>query len=470
MENFATRANAKTVPISALSKSAYKAWLKRQSKLTQGWLKSTKFSPDAGKIALVPARDGGLARVVLGLGKPSSDPAQAAMWSYAALPAKLPKGRYELDAELAPADAYAAALGWAYGTYRFDRYRTKSKAIGASLVWPKGVDRKAVARARDAVFLARDLVSTPAADLGPAELAETVEALAQTYGAEVSTIVGEDLLDANYPAIYAVGKGVGAGSHRAPRLIDLRWGDEDAPKLSLVGKGVVFDSGGLDLKSAAGMKLMKKDMGGAASAIALAHMVMDAKLPVRLRLLVPAVENAISGDAFRPLDVLETRKGLTVEVGNTDAEGRLILCDALAEADSEEPDLLIDFATLTGAARIALGTELPALFSTDDEVAAAILAAGLDTADPLWRMPLFRSYRRHLDSRVADINNIASVGQGGAITAALFLQEFVSSKTNWVHIDTMAFNIHSRPGRPYGGEAFGVRALAEMLARRYAGV
>jgi leucyl aminopeptidase len=465
MDNFSTRANAKTIPIVPLTRSAYKNWVKGQAKVTQAWLKSTAYKAEAGQIALVPGRDGSLSRVVLGLGKPTRDPAKAALWSFAALPTKLPKGRYQLDGKLDAETAHDAALGWALGTYRFDRYKTKNSKRLPSLVWPTGVDRKAVARARNATFLGRDLISTPAADLGPQELAEQASALAAQFGGEVVTTVGEDLLAANYPTIYAVGK----GCCRLPRLIDIRWGDEDAPKLSLVGKGVVFDSGGLDLKSTAGMKLMKKDMGGAASVLALAQMIMDAKLPVRLRVLVPAAENAISDSAYHPLDVLETRKGITVEVGNTDAEGRLVLCDALAEADAEEPDLLIDFATLTGAARIALGTELPAMFSTDDEVAAAILEAGADTIDPLWRMPLFRSYRRHLDSRVADINNIASVSQGGAITAALFLQEFVSSKTKWVHVDTMAYNLHARPGRPAGGEIMGVRGMFEMLRRRYAG-
>jgi leucyl aminopeptidase len=330
-------------------------------------------------------------------------------------------------------------------------------------VWPKGVNREAVLRTQQATALGRDLITTPAGDLGPAELAEQAEQVAERFGAEVTTIVGEDLITANYPAIYAVGK----GSPRAPRLVDIRWGDPSAPKLSLIGKGVVFDTGGLDLKPSSGMKTMKKDMGGAASVLALAYMIMDAQLPVRLRVLLPIVENAISGDAYHPLDVLQTRKGITIEIGNTDAEGRLILCDAIFEADSEQPDLLIDYATLTGAARVALGTELPAMFSNDDEVADSIISAGIGTVDPLWRLPLFRGYRRHLDSRVADINNIASVSEGGAITAALFLQEFVSSATKWVHIDTMAYNLVSRAGRPAGGEIMGVRAVFEMLLRRY---
>jgi leucyl aminopeptidase len=275
--------------------------------------------------------------------------------------------------------------------------------------------------------------------------------------------VGDALLKNNYPAIHAVGR----ASDRKPRLIDLSWGNAKAKKLTLIGKGVCFDSGGLDLKNPGGMKLMKKDMGGAASVLALAHMVMDAKLNVRLRVLIPAVENSVSGDAYRPLDVIQTRKGLSVEIGNTDAEGRVVLCDALAEADDENPDLIVDFATLTGAARVALGTELPALFCNDDDVAQALLDSGNEVNDPLWRLPLFRAYRRHLDSRVADINNMSSVGQGGAITAALYLQEFISRRQKWMHIDTMAWNSQARPGRPIGGDVQGVRACFDMLARRY---
>jgi leucyl aminopeptidase len=468
MDHFAAKANAKTIPIVALTSKAYKDWHKRQPKGTQAWLDTTEFKPEAGNVTLLPGKDGAVSKVVLGLGTPSSDPGndpnKAALWAYAALPGKLPKGRYEFEGELAASEANDAALGWALATYSFDRYLRKPKSF-PTLVWPKHADRKAVERTRNATFLARDLVNTPAADLGPAEFVEQAAIVAGKFGAELEVTVGQDLISANYPAIYAVGQ----GSPREPRLIDMRWGDEDAPKLTLVGKGVVFDTGGLDLKNSAGMKLMKKDMGGAATVLGLAQMIMDAELPVRLRVLIPTVENSISGTAYRPLDVLKTRKGITIEVGNTDAEGRLILCDALAEADSEKPDLLIDFATLTGAARVALGTELPALFANDDQLAIAILEAGTATVDPLWRLPLFHSYRRHLDSKVADINNIANIAQGGAITAALFLNEFVSSKTPWAHIDTMAFNLAAKPGRPAGGEVFGMRAMFEMLRRRYAG-
>ncbi len=465
MDNFATRSNAKTIPITALSRSAFKRWLADQPKATQTWLKTTEFEPDAGNVALLPGRDGALAHVVLGLGNTSDTDVGARTWAYAALPGKLPKARYQLDNDQNPAEAEAAAIGWALATYHFGRYRSEAKHF-PTLVWPRGVDRAAVERARDATFLVRDLINTPAADLGPAELAEQATTLATQHGASVEVIVGEDLLAQNYPAIYAVGKGC---HHREPRLVDIRWGDEDAPKLSLVGKGVVFDTGGLDIKTSGGMKLMKKDMGGAAHVLGLAHMIMDANLPVRLRVLLPIVENSVSNTSYHPLDVLDTRKGITIEVGNTDAEGRLILSDALFEADSEQPDLLIDFATLTGAARVALGTDLPALFSTDDQVAQAIIAAGEAIDDPLWRMPLFRGYRRQLDSRVADICNISSSPHGGAITAALFLQEFVGKQTRWVHIDVMAWNMSSRSGRPTGGDAMGMRAMFRMLQERYGG-
>ncbi|MEM9457307.1 MAG: leucyl aminopeptidase family protein [Myxococcota bacterium] len=453
---FASRPNARTIPVSALTTKDYRTWVRSQSKMTTTWLKSLQFRPDPGKVALIPGRDGSLARVVLGLGS-SPD-----LWTFAGLRDRLPRGRYRFDG-LATEHADGAALAWALANYRFCRYVDRQDKNSPILVWPSGADRAGVQRAQEAITLGRDLINTAAGDLGPGELAEAVEGLAERHGGECTVITGEDLLAHDYPAIHAVGR----AASRPPRLADLRWGDPEAPRLTLVGKGVCFDSGGLDLKSASGMKLMKKDMGGAASVLALAHMIMDAQLPVRLRVLVPTVENAISGDAYRPGDVLQTRKGITVEVGNTDAEGRLIMCDAIAEACREQPDLLVDFATLTGAARIALGTELPALFSNDDAFAHEVLAAGHQHRDPLWRMPLHQDYRRHLDSRIADINNIANIGQGGAITAALFLQEFVSDDQAWAHVDTMGWNSSNRPGRPAGGEVFGVRAFFAALQARY---
>ncbi len=306
----------------------------------------------------------------------------------------------------------------------------------------------------EAIGLVRDLVNTPAADMGPAQLAEAARDLAKRHRGKCTVLVGDTLLKRNYPAVHAVGR----AAAEEPRLIDLRWGSK-GPKVTLVGKGVCFDSGGLDLKPAAGMKLMKKDMGCAAHVLGLASLIMAEKLPLQLRVLVPAVENAVSGNAFRPLDVLQTRKGLTVEVGNTDAEGRLVLCDALAEADSEKPDLLIDFATLTGAARVALGPDLPAMFCNDDKLAGLILRHGAVEGDPVWRLPLHKGYRPGLESKVADLNNISNSPYGGAITAALFLENFVSPGTRWAHFDIMAWNVATRPGRPEGGEAMGLRAV-----------
>jgi len=457
LAHFAARATKTSIPITALHKSGYKKWLNKQPKYVQTWLKARDFRAKPGNWVTVPTRDGKVGRVVLGLSKvPSS-------WDFAGLPARLPKGRYFIDDPLDADAATRAAIGWSLATYEFTRYRD-SKATFASLVWPDACDRAQVERTVTALRLGRDLINTPAGDLGPEQLAAEAKALAKSHGAKFSVIVGQKLLEQNYPAVHAVGR----AAEQAPRLIDLRWGDETHPKVTLVGKGVCFDSGGLDLKTPAGMKLMKKDMGGAATVLALAHMIMHAELPVRLRVLVPAVENAVSGNAFHPLDVLPTRKGITVEVGNTDAEGRLILCDALAEADTESPDLLIDFATLTGAARVALGTELPALFTDDDDLAEALYEAGKRQEDPMWRLPLHRPYRRFLDSRVADINNIASVPQGGAITAALFLNEFVDAKTTWVHVDTMGWYTSARPGRPVGGEVFAIRAFFDVIAGRYA--
>ena len=356
-------------------------------------------------------------------------------------------------------------LAWALAHYRFTRYRGADDGddAPACLCLSEDLDGAALGAAVKGSFLARDLINTPASDMGPAELADAALALAAEYGGTGTVIVGDDLLAANYPAIHAVGR----ASTRAPRLIDLRWGAGDAPRLTLVGKGVCFDTGGLDLKAAAGMLKMKKDMGGAATVLGLAAMVMAAELPVQLRVLIPAVENAVAGNAYRPGDILETRKGLTVEVGNTDAEGRLVLCDALAEADGESPDLIIDIATLTGAARVALGPDLPAFFTGSDQVAAALLQAGQDQDDPCWRLPLFAPYGERLKSKVADYNNVSDGPFAGAITAALFLQAFVSDPDRWLHIDSYGWNDKDRPGRPAGGEGLAMRALFAMLVERF---
>ena len=461
MPKYLTTRAAGAVPILALAADELKAWLKAQPPEVKAWVDSLRFTAKAGRHCLLPGADGALARVLVGV-----DPADGP-YAYAGLPAVLPMGRYRLEAVDGSAglrgQANEAALGWALGSYAFGRYRKPREF--ASLAWPKGVDRGAVARTAQATRLVRDLINTPAGDMGPGELAAAARRLAKAHGARLSVIVGDALLKHNYPAVHAVGR----ASEKAPRLIDLRWGKK-GPKVTLVGKGVCFDSGGLDLKTAAGMKLMKKDMGGAAHVLGLAAMVMDAGLPLRLRVLVPAVENSVAGNAFRPLDVLKTRKGLTVEVGNTDAEGRLILSDALAEACRDKPDLLIDFATLTGAARVALGTGLPALFCNDEALAQGLLAEGLAQHDPLWRLPLHQPYRKGLESQVADLNNISDAPFGGAITAALFLEAFVAAGVPWAHFDLMAWNLRAGPGRPQGGEAMGLRAaygaIEQMVKKR----
>ena len=449
------------LPILAFGKPAFKKWLEAQPAGRRGWVTAAGFTAEPGSVCLLPDDKGAIEAALFGWDKED-------FWSWAALPAKLPAGAWRIDAALTPAQADSAALAWGLANYEFRRYKSAAKAEQPKprLSWPAAAGREAVLRLLSSIGLARDLVNTPANDMGPEELAAVAGGLAHKHGAEIRIVVGDALLAENYPTIHAVGRA--AAAHRAPRLIDLRWGDPAHPKLTLVGKGVCFDSGGLDLKPASGMKIMKKDMGGAAVGLGLADAIMDAKLPVRLRLLVPAVENAVSGDAFRPLDIIKTRKGLTVEIGNTDAEGRLILCDALAEADGEKPDLLLNFATLTGAARTALGPDLPALFTRHDTLADQLLKAGTQTHDPLWRLPLWAPYRRMLDSKIADINNASDNPHAGAITAGLFLAEFVSPQTEWAHLDLFAWNPSARPGRPEGGEAMALRALYAAILQRYA--
>jgi leucyl aminopeptidase len=374
----------------------------------------------------------------------------------------LPEGAYRLDLAAHDGTATDAALGWALGSYGFHAYK-KPKRAAANLVWPRDADQDEVERLAHSVFLVRNLINTPAEDMGPAQLADAVQAVATAHGATLRIITGDELLSQNFPTIHLVGR----ASPREPRLIDLRWGDEKGPKVTLVGKGVCFDTGGLDLKTHEGMLEMKKDMGGAAVTLGLANALMAAGAPIRLRLLIPAVENSVAGNAMRPRDIVRTRSGKTVEIGNTDAEGRLILCDALFEADSERPDLLIDCATLTGAARVALGPELQALFCDDDALANGLLQSGQNVGDPLWRLPLWRAYRKEIDGKCADLNNVAHSGFAGAIIAALYLAEFVSPSTRWAHIDMMASNVKARPGRPEGGEATGLRALYAFIRQRY---
>ncbi|ARJ64900.1 leucyl aminopeptidase [Magnetospirillum sp. ME-1] len=448
----------------ALRKGELAGWLDGQPEGVRRWVDQSGFKAESGAVCLLPGENGVLAAVLAGL-PDEDDP-----WAFAHFPAKLPARAYRLSRPLSAADSGRAALAWALSAYSFDRYKARKgpKQGGLPrLVWPEGADRARVARDVEAFALVRDLINTPASDMGPAELAAAADALAARFGAKCRVIVGDGLLAENYPAIHAVGRG--AAQNRRPRLIDLRWGDELAPKVTLVGKGVCFDTGGLDLKPSSNMKLMKKDMGGAAHVLGLAAMIMAAGLKLRLRVLIPAVENSVSGESMRPLDVLSTRKGLTVEVGNTDAEGRLILADALAEAAAEKPALLIDIATLTGAARSALGTDLPALFSNNDLLASDLLRNGEAEGEPLWRLPLHKPYRRMIESKVADLCNATDSPHAGAITAALFLQEFVEPDIIWAHLDIMAWNGAPRPGRPEGGEALALRALFATIAQRVSG-
>ena len=454
---FRDKAARSTVPVTPVETAVFASWLKKEPAEIQGWVKSSGFGAKPGQISLVAGTDGTLARVLLGVENHDG------FWDYACLPTALPAGSYRIDARMGVAGATAAATGWALGGYRFERYKSAKGGKLPTLVWPARADKARVSAMADSISLVRDLINTPAEDMGPSQLAAEARSLSRQYKAEIRVVTGDALLKQNYPTIHAVGR----ASDDPPRLIDLRWGRKSDPRVTLVGKGVCFDTGGLDLKPAAGMLRMKKDMGGGAHALGLANLIMALKLRVRLRVLVPAVENNVSGNAFRPLDVIKTRKGITVEIGNTDAEGRLVLCDALADADSENPDMIIDFATLTGAARVALGTDLPALFTNNDELANDLAKAGESVNDPMWRLPLWRPYRQMLDSKVADINNVSEGGFGGAITAALYLQEFVRDTTPWAHFDIMAWNISGKPGRPAGGDAQSLRAVFEMLEKRY---
>ncbi len=444
------------VPVSVFDKESLETWLAGQESRIRAWVDSSGFEAKAGAVCPVPGAAGSVERILCGRDDDTPD-----IWRIAALPERLPPGDYAFDSGADPAQA---ALGWMLGAYRFDRYKTAEKKARPFLGLPGGIARERLTATVEAVFLARDLINTPAEDMKPSDLAAAAETVAGRHGAECRVTVGDDLLERNYPAIHAVGR----AAADAPRLIDLAWGDPDRPKVTLVGKGVCFDSGGLGIKPASGMKLMKKDMGGAATVLGLAGMIMALKLPVRLRLLIPAVENAIAGNAYRPMDVIRTRSGTTVEIGHTDAEGRVILCDALADAAGEEPDLLLDVATLTGAARVALGTELPALFCNDDDLAGDILAQGEAADDPLWRLPLWPGYRKRIEGDAGDITNAPEGPFGGAITAALFLERFVDGAARWAHIDTMGWNLTARPGRPKGGEAPALRALFAAIEARYA--
>ena len=426
------------------------------------WAALNLFEGKAGQVLVVPDAEGGVDQVLIGAGA-AFDP-----MSVRGLSTRLPGGLYRLD--LDEEAAGQAALAFLLGAYVFDRYKTRPETTPVRLVAPAGMDGAEASRIVAACALAREMVDTPAADMGPLQIETIAREIAENAGAAITVTTGDALLDENYPAVHAVGRA--AAPPRAPRLIEIGWKLDrtDLPLVALVGKGVVFDTGGLDLKPAAGMRNMKKDMGGSAHALALARLVMQADLPVRLVVVVAAVENAVSGDAFRPGDILNSRKGLTIEIGNTDAEGRLILADALTRAGEHEPDLTLDFATLTGAARIALGPDLPPLYTDDEALAADLLAAAAAVRDPLWRMPLWPGYRAALDTEIADMKNDSSAwAQAGSVTAALFLQKFAPTTGVWAHMDIFAWNPRARPGFPEGGEAQALRACYAMLKRRYAG-
>ncbi len=458
---FFTADSVPSTPIHLVHEDGFDAWLAEQPVAHRNWISANAFKGERNKVLLIPDPNGLPQSVVVGIGRRGRD--EVTCWTTAGLPDRLPDGRYHIATELSASAASQAAFGWAYGQYRFERYRKPAPPRTAELRLPPGVDAAEIERLRAATSLARDLINTPANDMTPEALANAAIDVARRYGCRYRQIIGDALLAERLFAVHAVGR----ASAVAPRVVDMEWGDASHPKVTLVGKGVCFDTGGLDLKPAASMLLMKKDMGGAAVTLALAQAVMDAKLPVRLRVIIPTVENAVGGNAFRPSDVLATRKGLSVEVGNTDAEGRLILCDGLALGDEEKPELLMDFATLTGAARVALGPELPALFATDETIAQAFVKTGHAEADPLWHLPMWAPYEDELSSKVADLNNVSSSGFSGAIFGALFLRRFVTDARTWLHFDLYGWNGKDRPGRPVGAEPQCVRAAYAYLKARY---
>jgi leucyl aminopeptidase len=456
---FVTRGKtAESVPIWFVSASGWRDLHQSLDQRALAYADAAGFEPKPGRFLLLPGSNGAIGGALFGVD--GADEKLPDRFLPGRLPELLPAGTYRFAN--APPDPRLAALAFALGSYRFTRYAAApEKAVRLALT--DGVDGDDLSRIAEGVALARDLINTPANDMGPAELEQAARALAKQHGATLRTVEGDDLIGQNYPLIHAVGR----AAARAPRLIDLRWGDPGHPKVTLVGKGVCFDSGGLDIKPESGMRLMKKDMGGAACVLALAHMLMDRGVALRLRVLIPAVENAVSGSAFRPLDIYRARTGVSVEIGNTDAEGRLILADALAAADEEKPELLIDLGTLTGAARVALGPDLPP-FYTDDEGLAAELSRCAETEnDPLWRLPLWPPYKSMLDSKIADISNVGSSSFAGSITCALFLQRFVAAAKAWLHIDIYAWTPSAKPARPEGGECQAARALYALLAARY---
>ncbi len=449
------------VGVELLASADWEAFAARQAGPVKAAAGAARFTGQAGGVLLVAGADGGVVRVLYGLGEGATPGAMAIR----GLAAGLPPGDYRIDGSLAGLDPGRIALAWTLGAYRFDRYKQERGDLAPRLAAPAGADVTQARALAHACALARDMINTPANDMGPRQIETIAREIAASHGATIEVVVGDALIGAGYPAVHAVGRA--AVAERAPRMIEIAWGEADRPLIALIGKGVVFDSGGLDIKASAGMRLMKKDMGGAAHALALARMVMAARLPVRLVVLIPAVENAIAGDAMRPGDVLASRSGFSIEVGNTDAEGRLILADALARAAELSPVLTIDLATLTGAARVALGPQVAPFYTADDALAAELAAASAAEEDPLWRMPLWQGYAGALASDIADIKNDPDPwAQAGSLTAALFLQRF-APKGAWVHFDIFAWNPHARPGWPVGAEVQAIRAVYAVLKARY---
>jgi len=452
---FLPDAASPAVPIHALRASEWSHWIESRPEALKRFAAAHDFRAQAGRVLIMPATDGSVERVLFGLGDKLNPMALGA------LAANLPAGDYKIAQAPHEFAAGLVAIAWGLGAYAFDRYKPR-KRPAARLAPPDGADMAEVSRIVRASWLARDLVNTPTNDMGPDALHAAAEQVASANGATFEAIVGDNLLAQNYPLIHAVGR----AATQAPRLLHLSWGEASAPRLALVGKGVTFDTGGLDIKPSAGMRIMKKDMGGAAHALALAQIVMEAKLPVRLEVFLPVVENAIAGDAFRPGDVIKSRKGLTVEIDNTDAEGRLILADALARACEDNPALLLCFATLTGAARTALGPDLPPFYADDETLAAQYAQASADAFDPLWRMPLWDAYEGDMDSPIADLKNTGDGAMAGSIYAALFLRRFVKAQS-WAHFDIYAWAPREKPSRPQGGEAQGLRASWRVLKQRF---
>ncbi len=455
-ESFVFGGRDSAIPLVLVTVSSYARLRKKLTAQQVRWLDQNDFEAKAAQYCAIPGEDGAVDRYVCGVAD-LADP-----FAIADLPLQLPAGLYALEGSGVKGNIESLAIGWGIGAYQFTRYK-EARRVPARLKLPNSVNHPRIQEVVASTRRVRDLINTPAEDMMPQHIAAIVAEIAQTHDGDFQEIVGDELLAANYPCIHTVGR----ASIHPPRLIELQWGSKKHPLVTLVGKGISFDSGGLNIKPANGMRSMKKDMGGAAHAIGLAQLIMALELPVRLRLLVAAAENAISSNSFRPGDIIQTRSGLTVEIDNTDAEGRLVLCDALTEACEEKPEVLIDFATLTGAARVAVGTEVAAFFSNDRELARGIFEAGEAVLDPVWELPLHKGYRSLLKSNIADMQNAANTPFGGAITAALYLQSFVDKKVSWAHFDVMAWNNRIRAGRPVGGEAMGVRAVYEMLEQRY---